>query len=682
MALILIGSAASAQAGTADDAALHWMNNQRIVLCAFMQGNGATRGQMRSDGWVDQSLIRKMSSPRSVESNSTAESFNFPMNALARIISIIPAIGSLLLGSMPLASAQSSVRGPLLPEHNPSHKFQSFSEERWKASSFAPEGATDWWQDARFGMFIHFGVASLKGVELGWGRGTRLSPDTSSKGPVPDAIYDNLYKEFKLGKFDAKLWVDLARQTGMKYIVVIMKHHDGFHMWDTAYSDYKITNSPFGRDYAREIVDAARAVGMPIGFYYSQRDWYHPDYDPRGVYPGRNHQKYIEYQFNVVRELLTKYGKIDILWFDAAWWGGMFKEEDWDSERLCRMARELQPTILINNRASIPGDFDTPEQHVGAFQAHRPWESCVTLTGSWGYKPSSPVKSPKQVIHLLIQCATGGGNLMLNVGPMPTGEVAPKEIEVLKVVGDWMKQYGESVYQTRGGPLRNAAWGGTTWRGDTVFVHVLDWPGETLELKPIAGKILSARALTGGEVKFTQSPEGISLTMAAVHRNAMNTVIALQLDRPVSRIDDSKGSIFEGPSYGKLISGAAKLETSSIGSGKDAGLAVVTKNEAGPWTVLDLGDSMHVKGVRITNPSGGTKSNGLELLVSEDKVKWTSVWKADSDAAVWEVPVTRFTAGAHVPGVPARYVKLQSHSANPAPLMLKSVEVFGDELAR
>jgi len=226
--------------------------------------------------------------------------------------------------------SQTSVRGPLLPEHNPAHKFQSFSENRWDASSFSPKDSEKWWQDARFGMFIHFGVASLKGVELGWGRQTRIKPD-GGVGPIPDEIYDNLYKEFTIEKFDAKKWVELARKTGMKYIVVITKHHDGFHMWDTEFSDYKITKSPFGRDYLKELVDAARAAKMPIGFYFAQREWYHPQYDPRGTDPARDHKKYIDYQFNVVRELLTKYGKIDVLWFDAAWWGGMFKEEDWDS---------------------------------------------------------------------------------------------------------------------------------------------------------------------------------------------------------------------------------------------------------------------------------------------------------------------------------------------------------------
>jgi alpha-L-fucosidase len=175
-----------------------------------------------------------------------------------------------LVGISSSVMAQSSVRGPLSPEQVPLYKFQSFTPERWDASSFAPAGASQWWTDARFGMFIHFGLSSLKGAELGWSRATHLPPD-GGKGNIPDAVYDNLYKEFKLENFDAKEWVRIAQDAGAKYIVVVTKHHDGFHMWDTAFSDHKITNSPFGRDYLKEIVDACHKAGMPIGFYFAQR---------------------------------------------------------------------------------------------------------------------------------------------------------------------------------------------------------------------------------------------------------------------------------------------------------------------------------------------------------------------------------------------------------------------------
>jgi alpha-L-fucosidase len=276
---------------------------------------------------------------------------------------------------------------------------------------------------------------------------------------------------------------------------------------------------------------------------------------------------------------------------------------------------------------------------------------------------------------------------------MPTGEVVPKEIEVLKVVGDWMGKYGESVYQTRGGPLRNASWGGTTYRGDTVFVHVLKWPGETLRLRPLDEKILSARALTGGEVRFAQSTNGIALTLPAADRHPLNTVIALKLDRPVSKIYEGLGtaSLFDGPGYGELLSRDATFETSSSSSekpvaasdrtlftGAQPAVAFETQPETNPWVLIDLGASQNVKGLRITNRPGSPKSDGMELLVSTDKITWTSVWKAAAPEAVWEVPVTQYTAGAHIPGVPARYLKLQLNSPRKTPLALKQVEVFGD----
>ncbi|MGA3172658.1 MAG: alpha-L-fucosidase [Chthoniobacteraceae bacterium] len=428
--------------------------------------------------------------------------------------------------------AQSSVRGPLPSEDQPTYRFQPFTPERWDASSFAPAGAIDWWRDVRFGIFIHLGVSSLMGAELSWSRETRLPPDTGT-GSIPDAVYDNLYKKLKLENFDAKEWVRIAQDAGAKYMVVVTKHHDGFHMWDTAFSDYKITKSPFGRDYIKEVVDACHEGGMPIGLYFAQREWYNPQYDPDGKLPNRDHKKYIEYEFNAVRELLTKYGKIDILWFDAAWWGGMFKEQDWDSERLYRMARQLQPLILINNRASIPGDFDTPEQHVGSFQNNRPWESCITLTTSWSYSPSSPVKSLKEVLTLLVETITGDGNLLLDVGPRADGTIEPSEVERLHEIGEWMRKYGSTLYGTRGGPYRNGDWGGTTHKGNKIWFHVLKWTGDTVGFDPLPYTIKDAKLLTGGDVKYQSTQDGLTFKVAQPDQNAIDTIIELTVDRDV-----------------------------------------------------------------------------------------------------------------------------------------------------
>jgi len=233
----------------------------------------------------------------------------------------------------------------------------------------------------------------------------------------------------------------------MKYLVFTTKHHDGFCMFDTKLTDYKITNSPFGRDVVKELADACHEANFRLGFYYSPPDWHHPDYRTA------NHPRYIEYLHGQLRELCSNYGRLDILWFDGL--GG--KATDWDAERLFKMIRTLQPHIIINNRCGLPGDFDTPEQRIGRFQTNRPWESCITIGRQWAWKPNDRLKSLKQCIDILVRCVGGDGNLLLNVGPMPTGEIEPRQVARLKEIGAWLARYGESIYGTRGGPFPPAA---------------------------------------------------------------------------------------------------------------------------------------------------------------------------------------------------------------------------------
>ncbi|KIO77601.1 hypothetical protein TH53_08065 [Pedobacter lusitanus] len=339
-----------------------------------------------------------------------------------------------------------------------SELYQRFTKEKWNASNFATPEDMKWFNDARFGMFITFGLSAYVNKDLSWPVVyTRKAPD-SGHGAYPDSVWTKWPSLFKLQKFNADEWVKIAQNAGMKYIVVIAKHHDGFHMWDTEYSDFKITNTPFGRDYLKELSDACHKVGMRFGIYYSQRDWHHPDYAPvdsstikqipdapyfeplpgKEVKPGPSHQKYIDYQFNVVRELCTKYGKVDLFWFDACWWGGMFTADMWDAEKLTRMIRKLQPGIIINNRASLPGDFDTPEQRIGMYQ-ERSWESCMTLNGSWAYSPA-PVKPVKLLIHDLLSSAAGNGNVLLSWGALWNGEFDSEQKDSLLEIGQWLKK--------------------------------------------------------------------------------------------------------------------------------------------------------------------------------------------------------------------------------------------------
>jgi len=312
----------------------------------------------------------------------------------------------------------------------------------------------------------------------------------------------------------------MAQGAGMKYLVFTSKHHDGFSMFDSKLTEYKITNSPFKRDVVGELAQACHEAGLKLGFYYSPPDWRHPDYRTE------RHAKYIEYLHGQIRELCTNYGKLDILWFDGL--GG--KAEDWDSENLFKMIRELQPGIIINNRAGLPGDHDTPEQTIGRFQRDRAWESCITICQQWAWNPNDKMKSLKECIDTLVRCAGGDGNLLFNVGPMPTGEIEPRQVERLKEMGAWLKQYGETIYGTRGGPYRPGDWGACTCKGNVAYLHVLNWPEDTITLPPLPRKVVSSAVLTGGAAEVKQTEEGIAVSVTPEHRQELDTIVALTLD--------------------------------------------------------------------------------------------------------------------------------------------------------
>lgn len=385
-----------------------------------------------------------------------------------------------------------------------------------------------WWREARFGLFIHWGPVSLKGTEIGWSRGGERR-GTGGTGQIPLDVYDNLYKEFNPVEFDAKEWVSIAKNAGMKYLVFTTKHHDGFCMFDSALTDYKITNTPFKRDIVKELADACHEGGLGLGWYYSPPDWHHPDYRTA------DHAKYIEYLHGQIRELLTNYGKVDVMWFDGL--GGTAK--DWDSGRLVKMIRELQPGIIINNRAGLPEDHDTPEQRVGTFQNTRAWETCMTLGDQWAFKPNDRVKTFEKCIDILVNCAGGDGNLLLNVGPTPTGRIETRQISRLAEIGAWMSRYGQTIYDTRGGPFLPQAWGASTYHGPAVYVHVLDWKavGEKLVLPGIPAKIEECTLLTGGTPKFRQTRKKIEIQVPETARQEPDTIIVLQLDKPASEIE-------------------------------------------------------------------------------------------------------------------------------------------------
>jgi alpha-L-fucosidase len=383
------------------------------------------------------------------------------------------------------------------------------------------------WRDMKFGLFIHWGPVSIKGTEIGWSRGgQRRGRNDKSTGSIPVEIYDNLYKQFNPVKFDAEQWVQMAKDAGMKYLVFTSKHHDGFSMFDSKLTDYKISNSPFKRDVVGELAEACHKAGLKLGYYYSPVDWYHPDYRTE------NHSRYIEFLHGQLHEICSNYGKIDIIWFDGL--GGTAK--DWDSESMFKMIRQLQPHVIINNRAGLPADHDTPEQRIGTFRTHRPWETCMTICRQWAWKPNDQMKSLKQCIDTLIRVVGGDGNLLFNVGPMPDGRIEPRQVERLREMGAWLKKYGQSIYATRGGPFRTGLWGASTHKDNTIYVHILSWPGEKLLLPPIPKRIIASSVLTDGTTIVRQTDKAIEISVPEAYRREIDTIIKLELDGPAEEI--------------------------------------------------------------------------------------------------------------------------------------------------
>lgn len=455
----------------------------------------------------------------------------------------------IVAGLSPATLAQWSVRESDERPREPTHLFQEFTEAEWDSYRGAPAPSIEKFRVARYGLFIHYGLSSFRGADLSWSRESHAFPDPG-KGTIPDEEYEGFAAEFRMERFDPAAWAQMARRAGMKYVVAVAKHHDGFHMWDTAHSEFKITNSPFARDYISELSSAFREEGLAFGVYYSQRDWHHPDYsplDPSTVEPlpkapfwktvrgatwrsGPRHERYVEYKHATVRELMTGYGKIDILWWDALWWGGMYRASMWRSAEIEDEARRLQPEILINNRASLRGDFDTPEQRLGMFQDDRPWESCISLGPHWAWSPGE-VKSKTELIRLLVGTAAGDGNLLISVGARPDGTFDPDHVARLLEVGEWLERFGRTIYGTRGGPWQPGEWGGSTRSGNSVFVHVLRWPGASVRLPDLGQDIADSRLLSGeGNVQVSRDDGELRITVPERYRDPIDTIIELRLE--------------------------------------------------------------------------------------------------------------------------------------------------------
>jgi len=379
----------------------------------------------------------------------------------------------------------------------------------------------EWFNQARFGMFIHWGVYSIPAR----GEWVRLIER------IPSSEYERLACEFKPERYNPDEWVALAEEAGMRYMVLTTRHHDGFSLFDSAVSDFTASKTGAKRDLIAEFVEACRKRGMKFGFYYSLLDWRYASYFKGPEKDFEGWAGFIEYVHSQVRELCTNYGKVDVLWYDGGW---PWDAAAWRSTELNAMVRSLQPHILINNRSGLQEDFETPEQRIAASQEpKRLWETCMTMNDNWGYSAADRNwKSARQLIHNLARCASGAGNYLLNVGPQADGTIPQPSVRCLKEIGAWMRVNGEAIYGSERCPFGGGMIGLTTAKGNLVYLHILRWPGREATISCVKNRVLSARLLTTGqEVQVAQDGDRVSLRgLPNRPLDPYDCVVALELD--------------------------------------------------------------------------------------------------------------------------------------------------------
>ncbi|HOV33714.1 MAG TPA: alpha-L-fucosidase [Candidatus Hydrogenedens sp.] len=423
-----------------------------------------------------------------------------------------------------------------------------------KESKEQKDQRMQWWREARFGLFIHWGLYAIPAGK--WGDKDHYGEWIRHEAQIPLPEYEKLLTQFNPVNFNAKEWVKMAKDAGMKYIVITSKHHDGFCLFDSKVTDWDVMSTPFKRDILKELSDACKEEGMRLCFYYSIMDWHHPDYLPRRDWEKEQRpegdadfNRYIEYMKAQLKELVNNYGPLGILWFDGEW------ENTWTHEKgvdLYNYVRSLQPDIIINNRVdtgrsgmegtSEPknvGDYETPEQKVPATGLPGvDWETCMTMNNHWGYNAvDKNYKSTKELIQLLVDIVSKGGNFLLNVGPMANGEFPPESVQRLKEIGEWMKVNSESVYGTTANPFEKTPWGRCTQKkldnGHTIFyVHIFDYkPNDKITLptdkSPVKAWLLKDNSKT---IETSLKKNNLVIKLPEIEPDPYDTVIALEFE--------------------------------------------------------------------------------------------------------------------------------------------------------
>ena len=531
------------------------------------------------------------------------------------------------------------------------------------------------WQDLKYGLFVHWGPCSVAGVEIGWGRNAPRSGNPNSWYPPKEMMidgdeYDNLYKKFDPVDFDADEWMKIIKKAGMKYIVLTAKHVDGFMLWDTKTSDYNIMNSAYGKDICKEIADAAHKHGIKLGWYYAPCDWYDPDCR----HPER-HGVYIKRMQEQLRELMSNYGKVDILWIDTDGGSGQ-----WDQDNTYAIVRKLQPEIVINNRLDYSrlhngsvyagwaesywkriqgqparwkdfGDYNAAaENHIGGYSTV-PHESCMSmLHGQWAWKPGIKLYSGTDGSNFLVHSLLGNGNFLYNVGPMPTGEIEDRQQKNLLDTGKWLKKVGQAFYETTAGPILPGNWGGSTTKGKNVYLFMPDhnvnnWDHEkAYPLVALDKKLVRAKSLTGEKVTARQKSDGsieINMPNAAGKRPdgyADYMIVKLTFDEDNPQIKASATSLQDNmvkqsnirPGSNIAFVGTVTMEPGYAWGGLphhavDGNSETLSQSASPVWDMtIDLHKVYPIDKIKIL-PTAGVWANEYSIKVSTDNKNWTTI---------------------------------------------------------
>jgi alpha-L-fucosidase len=425
-----------------------------------------------------------------------------------------------------------------------------------KAPAHSEDERMKWFREARFGMFIHWGIYS---VPAGIYKGEKIpgiGEWIMERAMIPVEDYEQFAKQFNPTKLDADQWVQIAKNAGMKYLVITSKHHDGFCLWDTKFTDYDIIDAtPFKRDILAELAQACKKHGIKFCFYHSIMDWHHPDaqapfyplYNDRSK-SNPNFDRYVEYYLKAqLRELVQNYGPLGILWFDGEWVKDWNREMGWD---MYEYVLNLQPDIIINNRVGkgrfgmrgfseseeFAGDYGTPEQRIPATGLPGvDWETCMTMNNTWGYKSyDNNWKSTEDLLHKLADIASKGGNFLLNVGPTAEGLIPQPSVERLAAMGEWMKVNGESIYGTTASPIGAVPWGRCTVKPGKLYLHVFKWPGDSkLRVSNLKSEVKKAYLLVDKERKELEADRvgdnEVIISVPEKTPDPVNTVIVVEI---------------------------------------------------------------------------------------------------------------------------------------------------------